>query len=88
MNVAKKMLLKHILDDNYSYPIILSGMEKITLPACVFLPANIDERQLFTHSDWNKKLDFAAQNEKTMFRAKTTHPNRCGQTTDVCPDRL
>lgn len=70
MNVAKKMLLKHILDDNYSYPIILSGMEKITLPACVFLPANIDERQLFTHSDWNKKLDFAAQNEKAYLLIK------------------
>lgn len=67
MNVAKKMLLKHILDDNSFYPIILSGMEKITLPACVSLPANIDERELFMPSEWNKKLDFEAQNKKAYL---------------------
>lgn len=67
MNNKKKMLFEQVLDNNPLHPVILAGCEDLSLPSCVFMPADIAERELFIPSDWSKMLDFEAQNGKAYL---------------------
>ncbi|MBP3515131.1 MAG: hypothetical protein J6K65_02875 [Alphaproteobacteria bacterium] len=64
---TKKMLFEQVLDNNPRHPVILAGNTELSLPSCVFMPADIAERELFIPSDWSKALDFEAQRGKAYL---------------------
>ncbi len=61
------MLFEQVLDNNPRHPVILAGNTELSLPSCVFMPADIAERELFIPSDWSKALDFEAQRGKAYL---------------------
>lgn len=69
MNIAQKLKLAHILQDN-QLPLLIEGMADFEFDNSVSIMANITERELYYPSGWDKELSHCAKTGKAYLVIK------------------